>query len=67
MDPIKVDFTKKDRDNKPMIIPPERAGLKIAISAILTVLTAVIAYYVMFPALNIKCLELYMYLGIVVA
>ena len=66
MDPIKVDFTKKDRDNKPMMIPPERAGLRLLISVVLTLLTAVVAYYLMYPALNIKSIELYMYLGLVV-
>lgn len=68
MDPIKVDFSSKTGGRqKEIVIPPERAGLKIVISLILTAVTAVVAYYFMLPALNIKSYDLYLYLGVVAA
>ena len=68
MDPIKVDFSKKGRSSqKEIVIPPERAGLKIVISLLLTLVTAAVAFYVMLPALNPKDTTLYMYLGVVAA
>lgn len=69
MDPIKVDFSKKGgaSGNSEIVIPPERAGLKIVISLLLTAVFAAVAYYFMFPALNFKSYDLYLYLGIVAA
>ena len=68
MDPIKVDFQKNGAaKKKEIVIPPEKAGLKIVISLILTAVTAVIAYYFMLPALNIKSSDLYTYLLVVIA
>jgi len=69
-EPIQVDFSGKgDNDRKreikrPIIIPPERAGLKILLSAIGAVITSLVAFYVMLPPLNFKAMELYLYLGI---
>jgi len=68
MDPIKVDFSKKDKGRqKEIVIPPEKAGLKKIISLILTVVTAFVAFYIMLPPLNPKAYELYMYIGLVAA
>ena len=67
MDPIKVDFSKKERGKKDVVIPPERAGLKIVLSLVLTLVFALIAFYVMLPALNPKSFDLYLYLGLVAA
>lgn len=66
MDPIKVDFEKKGTGKKEIVIPPEKAWLKILLSAVGAILVAAIAYYVMLPALNLKDTQLYLYLGIVV-
>lgn len=68
MDPIKVDFSKKDGGGKKnIVIPPERAALKIVLSLLCTVVFAVVAFYVMLPAVNLKSYDFYFYLGIVAA
>ncbi|MBO5410718.1 MAG: hypothetical protein J6A60_05605, partial [Clostridia bacterium] len=68
MDPIKVDFSKKDSAKKAdIVIPPERAALKIILSVICTLVFAAVAFYLMLPALNFKAYELYIYLGAVAA
>ncbi|MGI6745627.1 MAG: hypothetical protein BWY46_00858 [Firmicutes bacterium ADurb.Bin300] len=64
MDPIKVDFSGKGRA-KELYIPPERAGLKTIISIILTLVVAVLAFYFMLPAINIKAYDFYSYIGVV--
>ncbi len=66
MDPIKVDFSKKDSGGqKEIVIPPEGATLKKIISLILTLITAAVAFYIMLPALNPKDFNLYVYIAIV--
>lgn len=66
MDPIKVDFSKKDSARqKEIVIPPEGATIKKIISLILTLVTAAVAYYVMLPAFNPKDLGLYCYIAVV--
>ena len=67
MDPIKVDFSKKESGKKTVVIPPERAGLKIVLSLVCTLVFAAVAFYVMLPALNPKSYDLYLYLGLVAA
>lgn len=69
MDPIKVDFSKKGgaSGNSEIVIPPERAALKIVISLILTVIFAAVAFYFMLPAVNFKSYDIYLYIGLVAA
>lgn len=68
MDPIKVDFSKRDgARKKEIVIPPEKAALKIVLAVIGTLLVAAIAFYVMVPAVNLKSYDFYLYLGIVAA
>lgn len=67
MDPIKVDFSRKERGKKAVVIPPERAALKIVLSLLCTVVFAAVAFYVMLPALNLKSYDLYLYIGLVIA
>lgn len=68
MDPIKVDFSKKDGGRKKdVVIPPEKAALKIALSLLCSAVFAGILFYFMLPALNFKSYDLYIYLGAVVA
>ena len=66
MDPIKVDFTKKGTSKKDIVIPPEKAALKIVLSLIGALVTAVVGYYVMLPPLNPKATEFYMYIALVI-
>ncbi len=71
MDPIKVDFTGKDGagkgSGKTAYLAPKKAGVKLIISIIGTVIGAAIAYYFMLPPLNFKSTDTYMYLGTVAA
>ena len=68
MDPIKVDFSKKDGGRKnDIVIPPERAALKIVLSVLCTLVLAAVAFYLMLPAVNLKSYDFYIYLGIVAA
>ncbi|MDR1927811.1 MAG: CvpA family protein, partial [Oscillospiraceae bacterium] len=67
-EPIQVDFSGKGggKGGKgPAVIAPERAGLRILLSAAGSVITAFVAYYVMLPPLNFKAKEFYYYIGLV--
>lgn len=48
-----------------VVIPPERAGKKVAINIILSVIVAAVGYYVMLPAFNLKDIKLYFWLGLI--
>lgn len=68
MDPIKVDFSKKDGGRKKdIVIPPEKAALKIVLSILCTIVFAAVAFYVILPAVNLKSYDFYLYLGLVAA
>lgn len=68
MDPIKVDFSKKDGGRKKdVVIPPEKAALKIVLSLLCSAVFAGILFYFMLPSLNFKSYDLYIYLGAIVA
>lgn len=68
MDPIKVDFSKKDGGRKKdVVIPPEKAALKIVLSLLCSAVFAGILFYFMLPAINFKSYDLYIYLGAIVA
>ncbi len=68
MEPIKVDFTKKGKSKvKDILIPPEKAGLKIIINIVITLLVAVLGYYFILPPMNLKATQCYMYFALVFA
>jgi len=67
MDPIKVDFTKKGASKKDIVIPPEKALLKIILSLVGSLLVAAVAYYIMLPPMNLKSTDMYLYFAIVIA
>lgn len=69
MDPIKVDFSdsKKKKSVKDVLIPPEKAGLKIVINIVITLIVAAVLYYFMLPPMNFQSYDFYMYWAIVVA
>ena len=63
MDPINVDFSSKS------VVPetPKGSNLKrVIISILISLVVAVVAFYIMLPALNFKAIELYIYIGIVI-
>lgn len=67
MDPIKVDFSGngKKKNVKDVLIPPDKAGLKIAINIVVMLLTAGIAYYFLLPPMNLGSYDFYIYWAIV--
>lgn len=65
MDPIKVDFSKKGGP-KEIVIPPDKAALKIILSVLCSIVTAGIAFYIMLPPLNFKAYEFYGFLAIII-
>ena len=67
MDPIKVDFTKKGTSKKDIVIPPEKALLKIILSLVGSLIVAAVAYYIMLPPMNFKSTDMYLYFAIVIA
>ncbi len=66
MDPIKVDFSGKGKA-KEVVIPPDKKILKLIISLVVTVIGAGVAYYFILPPLTLKAIELYYYIGVVLA
>ncbi len=71
MEPIKVDFTGNGGNGKGSgknaYLVPQKAGLKMLISIIGTIIGGAIAYYFMLPPLNFKSTDTYMFLGTVLA
>lgn len=71
-DPIKVDFSDKGKgrgnsSTKEVYIPPEKAGLKIVLSILITIIGGGIAYYFMLPPMNFGATEFYMFWAVVAA
>ncbi len=66
MDPIKVDFSGKGAP-KEVVIPPDKKILKIIISLLVAIVGGAVAYYFMLPALNLKEIEFYYWVGICLA
>ena len=66
-EPIQVDFEGRKRASGPktIVIPPERAGLRVVLSLVGALLTAAVGYYFMLPPLNFKAKEFYYYLALV--
>lgn len=73
MEPIKVDFGgnggngKSKGSGKAAYLAPDKAGLKLIICIIGTVIGAAIAYYFMLPPMNFKSTDTFMYFGVVLA
>ena len=64
---FKSKFKWPGKDEVEVVITPPNIGLKIFITAILTVIAGGILYYAMFPAINFKTSDFYMYLIALVA
>ena len=63
MDPIKVDFSGKGRPTE-VVIPPEKKVLKIIIAILITIIGGAVSYYFMLPALNLKSLDFYYFIAV---
>ena len=48
-----------------VVIPPEKAGKKIVINILLTLVVAAVGYYFMLPAFNFKDVKMYFYFGLI--
>lgn len=70
MEPIKVDFTGNGGNGKGSgknaYLVPKKAGLKMLISIIGTIIGGAITYYFMLPPLNFKSTDTYMFLATVI-
>ncbi len=71
-EPIKVDFSDKGKgkgksSTKEVYIPPEKVGLKIFLSILITIVGGAIAYYFMLPAMNFGAIDFYIFWATVVA
>lgn len=55
------------KDEVEVVVAPPKLGLKLLITAVLTIIAAGIIYYGMFPALNFKSTEIYMFIIAVIA
>lgn len=70
MDPIKVDFSGNGKGadkGREIVIPPEKSVLKIILSIVLALVTGGIVYYFLLPPMNLKAIEFYYFLAIVIA
>lgn len=69
MEPIKVDFSEngKKKNVKDILIPPDKAGLKIVINIVVTLIVAVVVYYFMLPPMNLGSYDFYIYWAAVLA
>lgn len=71
MDPIKVDFSSNNNDRgqstSKVVMPPEKKALKIVINIVLTLIAGVVGYYFYLPAFNFKAIEMYIFIGAVLA
>ncbi|MBR5411229.1 MAG: CvpA family protein [Clostridia bacterium] len=67
MEPIKVDFSGngKKKSVKDVLIPPDKPALKIGISVAVMILTAVLGFYFMLPAINLGDYKFYGYIFLV--
>ena len=67
MEPIKVDFSDggKKKSVRSVLIPPEKAGIKIVINVVIMLITAAVTYYFMLPPLNLHDYKFYLYIAIV--
>lgn len=71
MDPIKVDFSSNNNDKgqgkSKVVMPPEKKALKIVINIVLTLIAGAVGYYFYLPAFNFKAIEMYIFIGAVLA
>ncbi len=59
---FKSKFKWPGKSEVEVVVKPPKLGLKILLSALITVLVAAVGYYILFPALNPKSTELYTFI-----
>lgn len=65
--PKKKDGKKDGKSVHEAVIPPDKVWLKIIISLVITAAAGALLFYFMLPALNPKSLDLYIYIGVLLA
>ncbi|MBR3148884.1 MAG: CvpA family protein [Eubacterium sp.] len=64
---FKSKFKWPNKDEVEVVVKPPKLGLKIILSILITIIGGAAAYYIMFPAINPKSSEFYMFIfGIIV-
>lgn len=63
MEPIKVDFGGEKRKRATAQTPEGSTAKKLIISGVITAVLAAVLYYFMLPALNLKAIDFYVYIG----
>lgn len=64
---FKSKFKWPKKDEVEVIVKPEKLGIKLLISALLTIVSGGIAYYIMLPAMNFKDTNLYSFIILILA
>ncbi len=64
---FKSKFKWPKKDEVEVIVKPEKLGIKLLISALLTIISGGIAYYIMLPAMNFKDTNLYSFIILILA
>ncbi len=64
---FKSKFKWPKSDEVEVVVTPPKVGLKLLLSAVLTVLGAGVLYYAVFPAINLKTVDFYTYIIAVIA
>ena len=59
---FKAKFKWPSKDEVDIVVKPPKLGIKLLLSFIITVIIDAVAYYVMFPALNPKTSEFYVFI-----
>lgn len=64
---FKSKFKWPKKDEVEVITKPEKLGIKLLASALLTIIAGGIAYYIMLPAMNFKDIQLYSFIILILA
>ena len=67
-EPIKVDFTEGKNgggSTKEVLIPPDKAGLKIVINILVTLVAAAVGYYFYLPPMSFRSVEFYIFWAVI--
>lgn len=63
---FKSKFKWPKKDEVDVVVKPEKVWLRLLISAVLTIITGGIVYYMMLPALNFKDVNMYLFVVILI-
>jgi hypothetical protein len=64
---FKSKFKWPGKDEVEVVVKPDKLGLKLLLSCIITAIVSGAVYYIMYPALNFKTTELYTFLIAIIA